>query len=420
MKKENLTRSIIISMILGLIVGVGINLFMQDVQFVQIYFVDGLFTLIGNLFMNTFKMMTVPIVFFSLIVGASNVGDIKKFGKLSTQIVLFYLATTAIAITIALGVGFLLNPGLNVNINYDVGTFTPTETTGIIESISNLIPKNPFLALSSGNMLQIIFFALLLGVSITMLGDKTKDLKNVLDQTNEALLNIMILIMYVAPIGVFSLMAKVFAIEGFGLIIPLSKYFVAILLALLIQLIIVYPGLIAVFAKLNPIQFLKNAYPPMAFGFSTSSSAATIPVTLDAMKNNHGVDPGISSFTIPLGSTVNMDGTSIMQGVAVVLIAQLSGVELTIPMLLTVIVTATIASIGTASVPSAGLVMLSMVLVEIGLDPSMIALILGIDRLLDMSRTAVNLAGDQACTVIVAKKQNALNEAIYNRANKPK
>ncbi len=417
MKKSKLTKNIILAMFLGLIIGSMLNLFFVKESIVQVYLVDGLFKLIGTLFMNCFKMMTVPIVFFSLIVGSASIGDIKKFGRLSKQILTFYIFTTALAVTIALTIGFMINPGLNVNLAYENSSYTPQNAVSIVDTLATLIPTNPFKALSEGNMLQVITFALLIGTSITILGEKASSLKKVVEEINDIMLNIMVFIMNFAPIGVFSLMIKVFAQEGFELIFPLGKYFIAIILALLIQLLIVYPSLIKMFTNLSPMQFLKNAYPAITFAFSTSSSGATIPVTLDVMKKNQGVDNSISSFTIPLGATVNMDGTSIMQGVAVVLIAQLSGVHLTIPMLLTVIVTATIASIGTASVPSAGLVMLSMVLVQVGLDPEMIGLIIGIDRLLDMSRTAVNVTGDQACTLIVASRQKALNEKIFYEKN---
>lgn len=418
MRKKSLTQRIMIGMILGLILGGIVNLYFSDVVFIEKYFTTGIFELIGTLFMNTFKMMTVPIVFFSLIVGASNVGDVKKFGKMSSQIVTFYLLTTALAITIALGVGLLLNPGLNTNIVYTTSEFVPAEPVGLVDTLSAIIPTNPFKSLVEGEMLQVITFALFIGISMSMLGDKVNQLRGLTNEINDTLLNIMVFIMQVAPIGVFALMFNVFAEVGFDLILPLGKYFIAILLALLIQYVIVYPALIKIFANLNPIQFLKNGFKAAVFAFTTSSSSATIPVTLDVMKNNQGVDEDISSFTIPLGATINMDGTSIMQGVAVILIAQLSGVELTLSMFLTVIVTATIASIGTAGVPGAGLVMLSMVLVEVGLDPSMIGLIIGIDRLLDMCRTSVNITGDQACSIIVAKKQNAFNEDIYYRKNK--
>ncbi len=420
MRKGNLTRNIIISMILGLVTGSLVNYTVEKVIIDSLFSTGilSIFTLIGTLFMNSFKMMTVPIVFFSLIMGSASVGDIKKFGKMSISILSFYLFTTAIAVTIALIVATVINPGLNTDIVVETSNYVVEEPTSILTTLSSIIPENPFKSLVEGEMLQIIVFALLVGVSIATLGEKSKKLKDVIEEINDVMLNIMMLIMKIAPIGVFSLMFKVFAETGLDLILPLGKYFSAVLLTLFIQLLLVYPVLIKLFAKLSPIQFLKNAYSATAFAFSTSSSGAAIPVTMNVMSENQGVDKEISSFTIPLGATVNMDGTSVMQGVAVVLIAQLSGVELTFPMFVTVIITATIASIGTASVPSAGLVMLSMVLIEVGLDASMIGLILGIDRLLDMFRTAVNVTGDQACTVIVAKFQKALDEKVFYAQNK--
>lgn len=417
-KKITLTKKIIFALILGMTVGSIINLSFSGSQFVEVYLIDGLFELLGTLFMNSIKMMMVPVVFFSLVMGAASIGDISKLGRIGGKTLIFYLGTTAVAIVVALSVGFLLNPGLGVELTaVESSNYIAPEPVNFITTLTNIIPTNPVRSLVEGEMLQIIFFAMSIGIAITVLGEKASSTKRFFKEFNDIFLSITLKIMSFAPLGVFGLMAGVFSTEGLRIILPLGKYFLGVLLALGVQYFVTYGVAIKVFAKLSPVQFFKNAAGASAFAFSTSSSSASIPVTLNALEKNHGVDKNISAFTVPLGATINMDGTAIMQGVAVVLIAQLSGVTLTPGMLITVVVTATMASIGTAGVPGVGLIMLSMVLVQVGLNPSMIGLIVGIDRLLDMTRTAVNIAGDQVCTIIVAKGENAFDEKIFYNKN---
>ncbi len=418
MKSKNLTRNIVVALILGMIIGSIINNFFSSNEIVNIYLVDGLFRLLGSLFMNAIKMMMVPVVFFSLVMGTASIGDVNKLGRIGTKTLVFYLVTTAVAIMVALSVGYVLDPGVGVQLEMATQSeYVASEGVGFIDTLINIIPSNPIKSFVSGDMLQIIFFAMLLGVSITILDEKVKVAKDFFSQSNDIFLNMTMGIMSYAHYGVFGLMARVFATEGLAVILPLGKYFVGVLIALMIQYFVTYGVMIKIFAQLSPKQFFKNGFGVSAFAFSTSSSSATIPVTLETLDKNHGVDRSISAFTIPLGATINMDGTSIMQGVAVVLIAQLSGVTLTPGMLLTVVITATLASVGTAGVPGAGLIMLSMVLVQVGLDPAMIGLIVGIDRLLDMTRTAVNITGDQACTIIIAKSEGAFDEKIFYGEN---
>ncbi len=419
-KKMGITTKILLGLSLGVIAGVVLNVLkLSDDSFVMKYVVNGFLTVIGSGFINAIKMMMVPIVLFSLIVGASSIGEVSKLGRIGIKTLLFYITTTAIAIAIALGIGLLVNPGIggSITISSDLSEEPIESAKTVVETFVSIIPTNPIAALANGEMLQIIFFSILVGISFTLLGDKVATAKKVVEQINDVLLNVMMIVMKFAPYGVFALITKTFATEGFEAILPLGKYFFAVLLALAIQMIVAYPSLLYIFTKLNPIQFFKNALPAITFAFSSSSSSATIPVTLECMKKNQGVDPGISSFTIPLGATINMDGSAMLQGVAVILIAQLSGVPVTASMFITVILMAVLASIGTAGVPGAGLIMLSMVLTQVGLNPAFIPIIMGVDRLLDMSRTAVNITGDQACTIVVANSENALDREIFAQEN---
>jgi Na+/H+-dicarboxylate symporter len=267
--------------------------------------------------------------------------------------------------------------------------------------------------MTSGSMLQIIFTAILFGLSMAMLGEKTKKLNNWFNEANEVILKMVTLLMIIAPYGVFCLVAKVFASQGFDAIVPLFKYFFVVLAVLVIHAAIVYPSMLKILSGLSPVIFFKKFKSVMMFAFSTSSSNATIPVTLEKVEHDFGVNNSVASFTVPLGATINMDGTAIMQGVATVFISQAYGIEIPLTGYLLVIMTATLASIGTAGVPGVGLITLAMVLKQAGLPEEGIGLIIGVDRLLDMTRTAVNVTGDAAITCIVAKSENQFDRAVY-------
>ncbi len=418
MGKENLTRNILIALFLGFLVGIVFNLFFMDYAFVENVIVNGVFELTGNIFLNAIKMMVVPIVFFSLVTGTSSMSDVSKIGRVGGRTLAFYLMTTAIAVLISISLALVINPGNGFEMSESsasaIEEYTPPEASNMVETLSDIVPSNIVNAMADGEMLQIIFFAVVLGIALAKFKDKSENLTKVISQANDISLEMIMMVMYFAPIGVFALISKTFATEGLELIIPLSKYFFGVLLALLIQGTIVYAIILKLFTGLSIRQFFRNSMKVVYFAFSSSSSSATIPLSLDVMENNHGVDREISAFTIPLGATINMDGTSIMQGVAFVFIAQISGVPITIGMILTVVIMATLASIGTAGVPGVGLVMLAMVLQQVGLDPEYIGLIVGVDRLIDMARTSVNVLGDQLCTIVVAKSEGAFNEEVYN------
>ena len=284
-----------------------------------------------------------------------------------------------------------------------------------MDTILNIIPTNPVAALANGEMLQIIVFALLVGVILAKLKEKAQLVMNFCTQCNDIMMEMTMMIMKVAPIGVFCLIGRTFSELGFSAMVPMFKYMITVVAGLGVQCFVVYMILLKVFTGLNPFKFAKKFFPVQAFAFSTATSNATIPLNIDTLADKIGVSRKISSFTIPLGATINMDGTSIMQGVAVVFVAQAFGIHLSPADYMTVIVTATLASIGTAGVPSVGLITLAMVFDSVGLPVSGIGLIMGIDRILDMLRTAVNITGDAVCTTIVAKQNNALDVEVFNK-----
>ncbi len=406
MKKMKLTTKIFIGLVLGAIVG-AVLYPMRDVAFVDKFIIGFVFELLGTAFMRSIRMMVVPLVFFSLTLGASSAGDIKKLGRIGSKTLFFYLVTTALAISIAIGLANIINPGKGFSLEMMEGiTYSAKESIPFVQVLLNMIPTNPVSALANGNMLQIIVFAILCGSALTLMGDKASNLKEVVSQANDMVLKVVEMIMHIAPFGVFGLIGKTFSTLGYDAIKPLMVYFVTVLLALLVHALVTYQGFLVLFTKMNPITFFKKMVPALSVAFSTSSSAATLPVTMECVEEGFGVKNEISSFTLPLGVTINMDGTAIMQGVATVFIAQIYGVQLGITEYLMVIVTATVASIGTAGVPGVGLIMLSMVLTQVGLPVEGIGLIMGVDRLLDMSRTAINICGDAACTLIVATSED--------------
>ncbi len=413
-KKMGLTTKIFIGLILGLIVGIILNN-MGPSNFRDAFLVDGLFTLLGTVFLNAIKMMVVPLVFISLVNGASSMSDIKKLGRVGTKTLAFYLVTTAIAITIAIILASIVKPGMGLDMSALVKTEpTIAEKTSLVHVIADMVPTNPIASMANGSMLQIIVFAILTGTGLAALGKKVQPVVEIFDHLNDLMMKMVSFVMLFAPYGVFGLIAKTFTGLGFDAMWPLGKYMLCVLFALLLHAVITYTGLLVGFTKLNPVTFFKKFLPTMGIAFSTSSSNATVPATLEAVEKKFGVSKGIASFTIPLGATINMDGTAIMQGAATIFISQLYGINLSLGAILTVILTATLASVGTAGVPGVGLIMLSMVLQSVGLPVEGIALIIGIDRILDMCRTAINITGDAVCTLIVAKSEGELDETVFN------
>lgn len=415
-KKLGLTTKIFIGLIGGLILGVILNLFVPNSYFRDTVLVDGVFYVVGNGFIRLMKMLVVPLVFCSLVCGSSAIGDTKSLGKVGGKTIGFYLATTALAVTVAITVATVIRPGIGLDMSaIETGEVSTAESVSVTDTILNIIPENPIGALADGTMLQIILFALVVGVLLAKMGERAELIANLFNQCNDLMMEMTNLIMGLAPFGVFCMISRTFANLGFDAFVPLLKYMGSVVLGLFIQCFGVYMVLLVIFTRLNPVKFVKKFFPVMAFAFSTSTSNATIPMNIDVLEERVGVSRKISSFTIPLGATINMDGTSIMQGVAVVFAAQAYGMQLGVGGYLTVIATATLASIGTAGIPSVGLVTLSMVFTAVGLPVEAIMLIMGVDRILDMIRTAVNITGDAVCTTIVVHQNGELDREVFNR-----
>ena len=415
-KPMGLSTKIFVALIVGALLGVGIHYFMPAGYLRDTIIIEGVFYVVGQGFIRLMQMLVVPLVFCSLICGSMAIGDTKTLGKVGIKTVLFYLFTTAVAVVLALATAYVINPGIGLDMDaVQTSEVTATATdTSLVDTLLNIIPKNPVSSMASGDMLPIIVFALFVGIMLAKLGSKASTVANFFSEFNDVMMEMTMAVMKIAPIGVFCLIARTFANLGFSAFKPMIKYMGSVTIALFIQCFVIYQVLLFVFTRLNPMKFIKKFAPVMGFAFSTATSNATIPMSIDTLHKKMGVSKQISSFTIPLGATVNMDGTSIMQGVAVVFIAQAYGIDLTPANLATVVVTATLASIGTAGVPSVGLVTLSMVLASIGLPVEGIALIMGIDRILDMMRTAVNITGDAVCTTVIAEQEKALNREVFN------
>ena len=413
LKSISLSNWILIGMILGFLAGLFLNFFVTDPFIKDIILIDNVFYLGGTLFIKLMKMLVVPLVFCSIVVGAASISDIRKIGTIGGRTILIYLITTALAVTIALALGALIQPGAGLNMvaSTDVANVTLNQT--MTDTILNMVPDNPFSSLASGDMLPVIIFGLLIGVILAKLKNEVEIVTNFFEEFNHVMMELTSLIMKFAPIGVFCLMAKTFAGLGFEGLMPLAKYIICVLIGLAIQAFIVYPSLLVIFTRLNPIRFFKKFVSVMFFAFSSSTSNATIPINMEKL-SEMGVSSEISSFTIPLGATINMDGTAIMQGCAVMFAAQAYGMDLGMAGLVTVIFTAVMASIGTAGVPSVGLVTLTMVFNSVGLPVEAIGIIFGIDHILDMFRTAVNVTGDAICTLIVSFQNKALDVDVFN------
>lgn len=421
-KKLGLTTVIFIALIAGAVTGTIINNFFMHIDVVNKVIVEGIFYVIGQGFISLMKMLVVPLVFCSIVCGAASIGDTKTLGKVGVRTIIFYICTTMLAVAVALSVASLINPGLGLdmsaveNVKTTIDSSATNTDLSLVDTILNIIPTNPIASLANGEMLQIIVFALIVGIILAKLKDKAQLVSNFFQQGNDIMMEMTMMIMKIAPIGVFCLVGRTFSELGFSAMVPMFKYMITVVLALAIQCYGVYMIMLRVFAGLNPFKFAKKFFPVQAFAFSTATSNATIPLNIDTLEEKVGVSRKISGFTIPLGATINMDGTSIMQGVAVVFVAQAFGIHLDPANYLTVIATATLASIGTAGVPSVGLVTLAMVFDSVGLPVSGIGLIMGIDRILDMLRTAVNITGDAVCTTIVAKQNKELDKEVFQNS----
>lgn len=400
MKSMKLTTKILIGLIAGIVVGLllGGN---PDVA-------NNYIKPFGTLFLRMIKMIIVPLVLSSLVVGTASMGDVKKLGRIGGKTIAYYLITTAIAVTIGLILGNLIDPGAGLSIPVNASVEAKAAPK-LVDTLLNIIPTNPLSAMVDGNMLQIIAFALFIGIGITLVGEKGKPFLNFFDSMAEVMYKITAVVMSYAPIGVFALITPVVAANGPAVLLPLAKVIAAVYVGCFLHAAITYSSIVKAFAKLNPLTFFKGALPATTVAFSTCSSSGTLPVTIKSAQDNLGVSESVSSFVLPLGATINMDGTALYQGVCALFVAQVYGLDLTLAQQVTIVLTATLASIGTAGVPGAGFIMLTMVLQAVGLPLEGSALIAGIDRVLDMARTSINVTGDLSAAVVIAATEKELN-----------
>ncbi len=393
----NLSTKILIALGLGIIA--GLELGADGVDLAKTWIAP-----FGTIFMNMIKMIIVPLVFSSLVIGVCSLGDVKKIGRIGAKTMAYYLGTTAFAIVLGLILAIIIQPGAGVNMPADGVKAAAKAAPPIMKVIIDIFPTNAMEAMLKANMLQIIVFSLFIGIGISMVGERAEYLKRTIDGLAEVSYKIVGMIMNFAPIGVFGLITPVVAANGPSVLLPLLKVVIAVYLGCLLHALIVYGAMLQFIGKISPMKFFKGIAPAQLLAFTSCSSGGSLPVNM-ACVQKLGVSKEISSFVLPLGATINMDGTAVYQGVCALFIAQIYGVDLTSGQLLTVILTGTLASIGTAGVPGAGFIMLTMILTAIGLPLEGSALIAGIDRILDMPRTCVNITGDATVCYLVDKSE---------------
>jgi len=411
-RKIGYTAQILIALVLGVCVGILLNN-LQHWHVTYAYLVDGVFDVGGKIFITILKMLVVPIVFISLVCGTCKLKDTRRFGRLALKTIVLYILTTMLAISLAVTLASAFKIGFGADLT-TTSTFTAQSVPSIKESLLNIFPSNPIEAMAKGNMLQIIVFSILFGLAISWSGRAGDRVAKMFMDLDIIIMRLMHMVIAFAPFGVFCLVSSMFARIGIGLISQLIGYFTVVLFVLLLHLFLSYSLILQVIGRLNPLLFFRKMASTMLFAFSTSSSNASIPVVLNTVETKLGVHNMPASFVIPLGATINMDGTAIMQGVSTVFIANTYGIDIGLSGYLMVILTATLASIGTAGIPSVGLITLTMVLQQVGLPVEGIALIIGVDRLLDMTRTAVNISGDATIACVVAKSEDSFDINTYN------
>ena len=418
----NLTQRILIGMALGLALGVIFQATdLVSNGFVSTYVLNGVIDAGGKIFVTLLKMMVVPLVFVSLVCGAASLGATGSVGRLGGKTIGLYLATTALAVSLALMLALVVDPGLSAadeqNSAVAFDAYQAKEAPSVKDTLINIFPSNPIQAMADGKMLQVIIFALLFGLALSHAGAAGGRISSFFADLNEVMMKLITMVIQLTPYGVFCLMVKLGATVGWVEIGKVLAYFLTVASALILHGLVVYPTLLRILVGVNPLVFLRKMREPMLVAFSTSSSGATLPVTLRTVEHRIGVNNNVASFAVPLGATINMDGTAIMQGVATVFIAQFFGYELGVDAYLMVILTATLASIGTAAVPGVGLITLTLVLDQVGLPIEGIGLIIGVDRLLDMLRTVVNVTGDGTVATIVANSEGQLDKNILQDPN---
>lgn len=408
-KLMSLTKKILIALVLGVVVGIILTFLPNSIYTnLDTYILNP----VGQIFINLIMMLVVPIVFVSIVLGTAGLGEPAKLGKIGVQTISFFLVTTAIALCISLVLAYTIKPGAEGVFDVSAADYVASEAPPIMETLVSIIPTNPVASMSAGDMLQVIAFAIFVGIALAFLGEKTRGIHRLFEQANEILMLLVNIIMKTAPYGAFALIASAIGGAGLDAIGSMGAYMGTVILGLFVHAAFTYSLAIWLIGRTNPFHFYKGFFPAMSVAFSTSSSSATLPISMKAAQENLGISKNISSFVQPLGATINMDGTAVMQATAAVFISQVYAIPLDFTDILMIIITATLASIGTAGVPGVGLIMLSMVLAQVGLPVEGIALIIGIDRLLDMLRTALNITGDATCAYIISESEKREKEKV--------
>ena len=411
---KNLTRNILLGMLVGFVLGTILYysnfLPLRLKEFIEIY----VFNLGSSIFVNLLKLLIVPLVFFSLVSGISSLTNMTSLGNITLKTVSLYLSTTAIAVTLSLIIGSIFKPGSGYSSNISPPDKLP-QGQGIYETILDIFPSNIIEAMANNQMLAVVFFSILFGLALNKTNHLTNNFSESFEKLNTVFMQLVIMIISFAPIGVFCLIGKFVIADGLDIFQEAFKYVTLLILVLFIHAFVTYSLILKMFTNLSLLTFFKKMREVAIFAFSTSSSAATIPVTLKTVQDNLGVNKNVASFVIPVGATINMDGTAIMQGMATIFIAQMSGIDLTLIQYVQVVILAVVTSIGTAAVPSAGTITLVIILQQFGLPLEAIGIILAVDRILDMLRTSVNVTGDAAVACIVANSEGLLDKNIYNK-----
>ena len=418
LKKISLGNWILIGMILGIIVGLFLNLFVNNHFIKDIILIDNVFYLGGNIFIRLMKMLAVPLVFCSLVVGVSSISDIRKIFMIGGRTIILYLATSIIGIFIALIISIVFKPGTGINLTTISQTSTVALNQTMTDLVLNIIPENPLNALASSEMLSVIILGVIMGFILIKLNQKTPTLNNLFKESKKVMISMTGVVVKFAPFGVFCMMARTFGTLEFESIFPLVHFVGCVVLGLAIQLFVVYPLILVIFTKVNPLRFYRKFMSVIFFAFSTLSSNVTIPLNMNKLEDI-GISRDISSFTVPLGATLNKNGTIIMQCVAVMFAAQYCGIDLGTSAILTLIFTVLIASSSTPSVPFSGLATLTLVFTSVGLPVEIIGVMVGIDPILDSCRTAVNITGDAICTMVIALKNKSFDMDVFNNKKEP-
>ena len=408
---KNLTRNILFGMLLGFAVGSIIyytNIFGDTLSnIVEVY----AFKLGSDIFINLLKMLIVPLVFFSLVSGISSLGNLKSIGNISLKTITLYLITTAIAVSLSLFIGAIFQPGSGVNTANLISPDKLPQGQGIYQTILDIFPANIIEAMANNQMLAIVFFSIIFGLALNKTNHLTNNLSKSFEKLNTVFMQLVVMIIAFAPIGVFCLIGKFVIADGLNVFGEALKYVILLIATLFLHMFITYSVLIKFFTRLSLKTFFLKMKDVAVFAFSTSSSAATIPVTLKTVENELGVNKNVAAFVVPVGATINMDGTAIMQGMATIFIAQMSGIDLSLIQYVQVVLLAVATSIGTAAVPSAGTITLVIILQQFGLPLEAIGIILAVDRILDMTRTAINVTGDAAVACVVAESEGMLEKS---------